>query len=123
MDWNLKVVGLWDEGAFFLVGGGGGGACSLGEVKVKAALAVAAMVTLGGECAGNRLGVPFVFFLAVAPCFVMNTLAHLKEEALGSISAAEVELSNPPAAAATVADMFAFAFSPVRGVRVSVVAS
>eukprot|EP00962_Isochrysis_galbana_P026098 scaffold8069_cov126-Isochrysis_galbana.AAC.15 len=78
MDWNLKVVGLWDEGAFFL----------LGWRWMRRGL-----LPWGGE---------------VAPCFVMNTLAHMKEEALGGVSAAEVELSNPPAAAATVADMSSY---------------
>jgi hypothetical protein len=61
-------------------------------VVVKAALAVAAVVTLGGESAGDGLGDPFVFFLAVAPCFVVNTLAHLEEEALSCVRATVIEL-------------------------------
>jgi len=101
----------------------GGGANSLGVVTVEAVFAVAAIVTLGGECAGDGLVVPFVFFLAVAPCFVVNALAHLKEEAIGCVSAAVVEVSYPPAATATVADMLAFAFPPVGRVGVGVVTS
>jgi len=66
-----------------LVGGGGTG--SLGVVEVKAALTVAAIVALGGESAGDGLGNPFVFFLAVAPCFVVNALAHLEEEAISCV--------------------------------------
>eukprot|EP00962_Isochrysis_galbana_P011335 scaffold3180_cov196-Isochrysis_galbana.AAC.1 len=59
----------------------------------------------------------------VAPCFVVNALAHLKEEAIRCVSAAVVEVSYPPAATATVADMLAFAFPPVGRVGVGVVTS
>jgi len=91
-------------------------------VVVKAALAVAAVLTLGGESAGNGLGDPFVFFLAVAPCFVVNALAHLEEEAVLCVRATIIEFGYPTAAAATVTGVLPFAFAPVRWVRVGVVA-
>jgi len=91
-------------------------------VVVKAALAVAAAVTLSGESAGDGLGDPFVFFLAVAPCFVVNALAYLEEEALLCVGAAIIKLGYPAAAAATVTGVLSLAFAPVRWVRVGVVA-
>jgi len=80
-------------------------------VVVQAALAVAAVEALGGEGAGDGLGDPFVFFLAVAPCFVVDTLALLEEEeeALGCVRATVIELGYPSAAAATVTGVLAFA--------------
>jgi len=89
-------------------------------VVVKAALAVAAVEALGGEGAGDGLGDPFVFFLAVAPCFVVDTLALLEEEALSCVRATVLEFGYPSAAAATVTGVLAFA--PVRRVRIGVVA-
>jgi len=54
---------------FFLVWGGGAG--STGAVEVKAALAIAAVISLGREGTGDGLGDPFVFFLAVASRFIV----------------------------------------------------
>jgi len=49
-------------------------------VRVEATFAVAAVFALFGESAGDSLGGPFVFFLAVASCFVVDTFPHLEEE-------------------------------------------
>jgi len=92
-------------------------------VVVKAALAVAAVFPLGGESTGDGLGDPVVFFLAIASCFIVDTLAHLEEGALGIVSATLIEVGDPAAATATLANLFVLAFPPVGGVRVSVVAT
>jgi len=92
-------------------------------VKVKAAFAIAAVFTFGREGTSNGLGGPFVLFLAVASCFIMDALAHLVKEAVRGVSATSVEFGYPAAAAAAMAEVLVLAFTPVGRVGVGVVAS
>eukprot|EP00962_Isochrysis_galbana_P058343 scaffold31371_cov171-Isochrysis_galbana.AAC.1 len=59
----------------------------------------------------------------VAPCFVVDTLALLEEEALGCVGATVIELGYTSAAADTVTGVLAFAVPPVMRVRIGVVAA